>query len=102
VELREAPDVAIPFQVDGDGTIYGWYHNEPGGICSGGKLTAPRIGAVVSYDGGDTFFDLGLVLSSGDPPDCNAKNGFFAGGHGDFSVILDRDQAYFSRSSPRR
>lgn len=80
---------------DSDGTIYGWYHNEPGGVCSGGKLTAPRIGAVVSYDGGSTFFDLGLVLTSGDAPDCSAKNGFFAGGHGDFSVILGRDQTYF-------
>jgi hypothetical protein len=151
VELREAPEVAIPFRVDGnspavwregsfhfftsdgtpttaqgadqfslsgvrkvtldrtdhlpmwiesvwldsDGTLYGWYHNEPGGVCGSGKLTAPRIGAAVSYDGGNTFFDLGLILTSGDPPDCNAKNGFFAGGHGDFSVILDREQAYF-------
>jgi hypothetical protein len=81
--------------VDADGTVYGWYHNEPGGVCSGGKLTAPRIGAVVSYDGGSSFFDLGLVLTSGDPADCNSKNGFFAGGHGDFSVIPDREQAYF-------
>ena len=80
---------------DDDGTVYGWYHNEPGGVCPDGKLTAPRIGAAVSYDGGSTFYDLGLVLTSPDPADCSAKNGFFAGGHGDFSVIPDRERAYF-------
>jgi hypothetical protein len=80
---------------DDDGTIYGWYHNEPGGICPGGKLTAPRIGAVKSTDNGYTFKDLGLVLNSGDPVDCNSSNGFFGGGHGDFSVILDRSREYF-------
>ena len=79
---------------DEDGTVYGWYHHEPGGIC-GGKLTAPKIGAVVSTDGGKTFRDLGIVLESGDAVNCNAKNGFFAGGHGDFSVILDRERKYF-------
>jgi len=78
-----------------DGTIYGWYHHEPGGVCPGGKLTAPQIGALVSDDGGSTFRDLGIVLSTGDPLNCGARNGFFAGGHGDFSVILDQDQRYF-------
>jgi hypothetical protein len=80
--------------LDTDGTLYGWYHNEPGGIC-GGALTAPRIGAVVSHNNGRTFHDLGIVLESGDPMDCAAANGFFAGGHGDFSVILDRERKYF-------
>jgi hypothetical protein len=80
---------------DTDGTIYGWYHHEPGGVCSDGKLTAPEIGAAVSYDGGKSFTDLGPILTSGDAVDCRAANGFFAGGHGDFSVILDRNQQYF-------
>jgi hypothetical protein len=80
---------------DSDGTVFAWYHHEPGGVCPGSALTAPQIGALVSYDGGRTFLDLGLVLTSGDPVDCTAKNGFFAGGHGDFSVILDREQGYF-------
>ncbi len=79
---------------DDDGTLYGWYHHEPGGIC-GGKLSAPKIGAVVSTDNGETFHDLGIVLESGDPINCAAQNGFFAGGHGDFSVILDRNREYF-------
>ncbi len=80
---------------DPNGILYGWYHNEPGGVCPGSKLTVPRIGAVVSYDHGISFHDLGIVLQTGDAPDCSAKNGFFAGGHGDFSVILDRDKEYF-------
>ena len=81
--------------VDGDGTVYGWYHHEPGGVCKGVALSAPQIGAVVSYDGGNTFYDQGIMLASGDAVDCNAKNGFFAGGHGDFSVVTDRDLKYF-------
>ena len=79
---------------DDDGTIYAWYHHEPGGIC-GGKLTAPEIGALVSTDGGRTFQDLGIVLASGDGLNCGAQNGFFGGGHGDFSVVLDRDRRFF-------
>src|SRR5688500_7298527 len=51
---------------DTDGTIFGWYHVEPNDVCAGGKLTAPKIGAAVSYDGGKTFKDLGYVLASGD------------------------------------
>jgi hypothetical protein len=58
-------------------------------------LTAPKIGAIISHDGGDTVFDLGTVLESGDPLDPDAKNGCFTGGHGDFSVILDRERNYF-------
>src|SRR5574340_986078 len=80
---------------DADGTVYAWYHHEPGGVCAGKSLTAPRIGALVSKDGGRTFRDLGIVLSSGDAPNCGAQNGFFAGGHGDFSVILDQSGQYF-------
>ncbi len=80
---------------DSDGSIYAWYHNEPAGLCPDSSLTAPQIGALASYDGGKSFLDLGIILTSGDPIDCSARNGFFAGGHGDFSVILDREQRYF-------
>ncbi len=80
---------------DDDGTLFLWYHHEPGGVCRGNSLTAPKIGAAISRDGGATVADLGIVLESGDPVDCNAKNGFFAGGHGDASVVLDRDRRYF-------
>lgn len=81
--------------LDEDGAIYAWYHHEPEGLCSGSDLTAPQIGALVSYDGGELFYDLGLILTSADPMDCTAKNGFFGSGHGDFSVILDRQGEYF-------
>ncbi|MBL8216759.1 MAG: hypothetical protein JNK87_38925 [Bryobacterales bacterium] len=81
------------WQDNASGNLYAWYHHEPGDVC-GGRLSAPKIGALVSSDGGRTFADLGIVLSSGDPLNCSAPNGFFAGGHGDFSVITDRDGAF--------
>jgi hypothetical protein len=78
-----------------DGTILGWYHEEPQGLCPGTGLTAPQIGALVSYDGGRTFTDLGIILTSGAPVDCRAKNNFFGGGNGDFSVVFDQGSGYF-------
>ena len=80
---------------DDDGTIFGWYHHEPGDLIEGSKLTAPKIGAFVSTDGGLTMRDLGIVLQSGDPIDPEAQNGYFVGGHGDFSVVLDRERKFF-------
>jgi hypothetical protein len=81
-----------------DGTLYGWYHFEPAGVCPGTSLTAPQIGAVRSSDNGATWQDLGIVLSA--PPgsiNCQSQNVYFAGGHGDFSVMLDdqRQWLYF-------
>jgi hypothetical protein len=80
-----------------DGTLYGWYHNEPPGLCgSGSRLTAPRIGALVSYDDGLTWKDLGVVLEAPfGSINCSTQNFYFAGGNGDFSVLLDRSQQYF-------
>ena len=80
--------------LDSDGTLFGWYHYEPPGLCGGNGLTAPKIGAAVSYDGGFSFTDLGIVLQSGDPLNCGAQNGFFAGGNGDFSVMVDASHTY--------
>ena len=93
----DSPNKPVWFEAawrDEDGTLFLWYHHEPGGVCGNG-LTAPKIGAAVSYDDGATVRDLGIVLESSEHPDCSAKNGFFAGGHGDASVILDRDKQYF-------
>jgi hypothetical protein len=74
------------------GVLYGWYHFEPSDLpCD----TAPIIGAAISYDGGRTWHDQGPVLESGYPIDCDYRNGFFVGGHGDFHVILDAEQRYF-------
>lgn len=81
--------------VDADGTVFAWYHNEPWGMYEDSFLTAPKIGAIVSFDGGKTIHDLGIILESGDPLNDQAQNGAFTGGHGDFSVVLDREQKYF-------
>lgn len=78
-----------------NGVLWGWYHAEPVGLLPDSTLTAPKIGAVISLDGGNTLRDLGLILESGDRLDGWARNGYFAGGHGDFSVILDREKRYF-------
>ncbi|MGH9840060.1 MAG: hypothetical protein ACREEM_14850 [Blastocatellia bacterium] len=81
---------------DQDGTIYGWYHNEPPGLCADEHLTAPRIGAMVSRDNGLTWEDLGIILEApADSLNCDTQNFYFAGGNGDFTVILDRDNQYF-------
>jgi len=81
---------------DDDGTLYAWYHLEAGGLCPGMTLTAPRIGAVVSGDNGENFRDLGIVLDARPGTlRCDAKNGFFAGGNGDFSVMLDPKKEHF-------
>lgn len=90
------------FQAD-DGTLFGWYHNEPAHLVppemhEGRRfpMTAPFIGAAVSYDNGLTWDDLGLVLAGG-PETLNlaAPNFWFAGGNGDFTVILDRQKTFF-------
>lgn len=75
--------------------LLGWYHHEPAGVCGSLPLTSPKIGAALSHDSGRSFAGLGIVLESGDPVDCTAKNGFFAGGHGDFSVVPDPKREYF-------
>lgn len=85
---------------DGDGVVYGWYHNEPFHLCctfdargrevAHSNLTAPQIGAARSVDAGGSWQDLGIVMRA--PPgslDCDSVNTYFAGGNGDFSVMLD-------------
>lgn len=74
--------------------LYAWYHHEVVNICPGTSYTTPEIGAMVSYDGGRSFRDLGIVLRSGDPINCQAQNGYFASGHGDFSVIVDQKKEW--------
>ena len=83
---------------DDDGTLYGWYHNEPLGVVpevTDRHLTAPRIGAVVSKDNGATWHDLGFVLE--ERPETlrrDTRNFYFAGGNGDFCVIPDRKKQW--------
>jgi hypothetical protein len=78
-----------------NGALYGWYHNEPGGLCPGTSLTAPRIGAVRSSDNGAHWEDLGAVIEARtNTLRCDSRNFYFAGGNGDFSVILDGRSEY--------
>ena len=78
--------------VDDDGTVYAWYHHESW-VCP--PLAVPSIGALISYDGGYSFQDIGIVMESGYANDCSAKSETFAGGHGDFTVLLDPARQYF-------
>src|SRR5205814_4663864 len=47
-----------------NGTLYGWYHNEPAGLCPSSGLTAPKIGAAKSTDNGANWTDLGIILEA--------------------------------------
>ncbi len=85
-----------------NGDLYAWYHVEHPipSICPGTSLTAPKIGAAVSRASngsvGSTWTDLGIVISeSTDLRRCDSKNDYFAGGTGDFSVLVQGDHAYF-------
>ncbi len=49
---------------------------------------------MVSTDG-VYFQDLGIILRSGNPPDCATAYNCFAGGHGDFTVIPDQSGKHF-------
>lgn len=80
---------------DPSGPLLAWYHQEHWGLCPGSRLAVPQIGLAVSWDGGLSFTDYGPILTSGDPYDCSAQNGYIAGGYGDFSVIRDRANQYF-------
>jgi hypothetical protein len=78
-----------------DGVLYGWYHIEPGGLCPGTHLTAPKIGAVRSTNNGARWQDLGIVLEA--PPgtlNCATTNFYFAGGNGDFCIASDPDRRF--------
>jgi hypothetical protein len=76
------------------GRIYAWYHHETF-PCGSLAIAAPEIGALYSDDGGIGWHDLGIVIRSGEAVDCEAKNGFFGGGTGDFTVLHDPQSAHF-------
>ena len=81
---------------DEDGALYGWYHNEISGGCENEFLTVPRVGAMVSYDEGANWEDLGIVMQApAESRNCETQNYFFAGGNGDFTVLLDPNKEYF-------
>jgi hypothetical protein len=78
------------------GPLHGWYHGEP--LAPGStELFVPQIGRVVSEDDGLSWRWCGQILSlPADLVDCSWRNGFFAGGYGDLSVVPDRaDRALY-------
>ncbi|MGE3840603.1 MAG: hypothetical protein AB7I50_03375 [Vicinamibacterales bacterium] len=79
-----------------DETWYGYYHNElVASQCGPTQKVIPRIGAARSLDRGLTWQNLGTILESpGFTTDCDTNNVYFAGGVGDFSVLLDADSHY--------
>lgn len=78
-----------------DGTLYGWYHFEPTGLCPETTLTAPRIGMLRSRDNGARWEDLGVILEPRpNTLNCASRNFYFAGGNGDFTVMLDHQQEW--------
>jgi hypothetical protein len=80
---------------DVDGTLYGYYHTEPEGACAGYGVAVPQIGAARSNDNGLTWTDLGIILEApAGTEDCDTPNFYFAGGVGDFSVMLDPDASH--------
>lgn len=74
--------------------LYGWYHHEIEHYCLQGTINEPVIGAAVSDDNGVSWQNLGLILTATPGSfSCTYQNGYFGGGHGDFSVI--KQGAYF-------
>jgi hypothetical protein len=92
---------------DDSGDLYGWYHEEIPTDCPQGWRLWPQIGAAVSEDGGETWDDLGIVLTARDGTiTCDTEHPVTNGGIGDFSVIGDNlspldpnHQVYFIFSS---
>lgn len=90
---------------DQDGTLLGWFHNEVSAGCPDSFLAIPQIRQMISRDQGQTWEDLGIVLAAPtDSAQCITANLFFAGGHGDFSVLFDAvtEQFYFYFTSYHR
>ena len=75
--------------------LYGYYHNEPPGVCRGDARSAPRIGAAKSFNGGRSWIDLGVILEApAGSTQCESTNRYFVGGVGDCSAILDAQRQW--------
>ena len=82
---------------DDNGSWYGFYHNERGatGCAENAGKAVPRLGAMRSTNRGATWKNLGTVLTMRKNTEvCGTPNGYFAGGVGDFSAMLDEDAEY--------
>jgi hypothetical protein len=79
---------------DPAGALRGWYHAEELAPCVA-RLFVPHIGELVSHDDGASWRCCGEVLRTPAAEiDCSWRNGFFAGGCGDLSVVPDRDGTF--------
>jgi hypothetical protein len=77
---------------DETGRLYGWYHEEIEMACPQGRRTWPEIGAAISEDDGESWDDVGVILTPRDGTvTCDTDHPVTNGGIGDFSVILDRN-----------
>jgi hypothetical protein len=74
------------------GRLYGWYHEEIEMACPQGRRTWPQIGAAISADNGESWDDVGVILTPRDGSvTCDTDHPVTNGGVGDFSVIVDRN-----------
>lgn len=77
-----------------DDVLYGFFHSEEGVPCPF-YIKSPQIGVTRSVDNGRTWENLGFIIESPiEENNCDAKNGFFSNGVGDFSVLMDKNREY--------
>ena len=97
VAFDETPDGGTWMEAvvrDSLGVLYGYYHNEvPDFVCNGPRMR-PRVGAARSVDDGVTWQNLGVIWESSEPSKCDTTNGYFYGGVGDVSVMLDPGEQF--------
>lgn len=80
---------------DPAGALQGWYHAEEPAPCPARTLFLPHIGEAISQDDGLTWRCSGeLMRAPSQQFDCDWRNGFFAGGFGDFCVVKGRSNDY--------
>jgi hypothetical protein len=84
-----------------DGVLFGLYHTEEGPYVKCGApyerpyLSVPHIGLARSTNDGQSWRNLGIVLSDGSfPISCDLPVRFFAGGVGDPSMAVGPDSAH--------
>jgi hypothetical protein len=87
---------------DDNDDLYGWYHNEIPYVCPPRSDDIPgypiivKIGALRSKDNGAHWENLGFLLEPyKESIDCKTEDPWYAGGPGDFSVMLDPGTKYF-------
>lgn len=78
--------------VDTNGTWFAYYHYEvpASTVCPNDPRHMPSIGSARSFDNGQTWEDLGVILEAPVGSQlCTSPNLYFVGGVGDFSAALN-------------